>query len=202
MAKKKSGPWSMAGLSGKFKKLFKKRERYDWYVPPGQIKDGNVGAAIKSAQENRNNSLDLSGATELTGRGLAKLKEMKGLKGVKLKDAKLTDADLEALKGLETLEWLDLSGVHTNGACFTKLGKLPALEYLNLSKTAFCDAAVPALKQHTALGVLDLSETQVTDQGVGVLAEMTSLRLVRLKGAPVDVAILATIARSEVEWDL
>ena len=198
---KKTG-WSIGGLSDKFKRLFSKREPYAWYVPPGAVKDGNLGAAIQAAQEAGKNSLDLSRTAELTGRGLAKLRDMQGLKGLKLVEAKLTDADLESLAGLETLEWLDVSGIPTNGACFTKLGPLPALEYLNLSHTQFCDQAVPALRQHPALGVLDLSHTVVTEQGVEVLAGLKTLRLVRLQGAPVDVAILATIARSEVEWDL
>jgi len=200
--KKAEGGGLLGSLTRKFKKLMgRESEGLSFYAPSGEVKDGNVSAVLGAALEAGHDALDLSGV-ELSARGLAKVVELPGLRALKLAGAKVDDTAVAGLKGADTLEWLDLSRTPIDGRSFPAIGPLKALTYLNLAETKVNDAAVPYLKRHPRLAVVDLSGTQVTERAVEVLSEVPTLRTARLKDANVDVAVLASINKSEVEWDL
>lgn len=192
-------------LKGFLNGLFNKdKGPITYYKPPGDVKDGNVGAALDGAKDGKHAGLDLSGA-KLTERGLTKLKETAWLRGLKLCNGEINDAGITALAGAP-LEVLDLSGAPIVGACFQKLnGKLPNLKELHLPRTKLVDQAVPGICQFKTLEVLDVSGTKLTEMIVMDLIEMPRLKKLKMRDIPLDASVLASLTDKptvEIDWDL
>jgi len=92
------------------------------------------------------------GRTQITDKGLEKLKGMKSLTRLHLENTKVTDAGLEHLKGLENLEYLNLYGTQVTDAGIQKLAGLKNLKKLFLWQSKATEqgaqklvAAIPGL---------------------------------------------------------
>lgn len=93
--------------------------------------------------------------------------ELTALRGLCLKDANLTDANLAQLGSLAELQWLVLGG-----ASLPKNGSLPELPNLESLHMRYCnigDSYSPATGQFPKLRAVSLADTDVTDNGIAQL---------------------------------
>lgn len=190
----------MATFRGLLRNLFG-TSKYSYFKP--RTPEADLAEVVREAVKKGHDGLQLHGLGPGRGR-LAALQEMKGLKALELKDARLGDDDLTDLAGLEQLEHLDLSGVPLDGSCLVRIGVrgggLPNLTHLDLSRTQLVDVAVLALRRYGELASLDLSGTRVTAGALEHLKGLRALRSLRLGGLDLEVSAKQAFAgRPEVE---
>ena len=85
---------------------------------------------------------------------------------IELRDASISDLDLQKLSGLTGLVYLGLYGTPITDAGLTHLERLQSLAELELSYTQVTDAGLIPLKTLSSLKKLYLTGTSVTEQGV------------------------------------
>ncbi|GAB4155468.1 MAG: hypothetical protein Tsb009_32270 [Planctomycetaceae bacterium] len=154
-------------------------------------------------------SLDLTGCTQLSDKGIATLKNLKKLKHLSLaRCSRISDEGLDHLKGLTSLTSLDLTYCRfISNAGLAKLKPLTQLTELNLSQCSrisneglahlkafpnleklnlsYCrswnDEGAKHLTSLQKLTELDLTNTIVGDEGLKTIASMPSLKTLNLK---------------------
>ena len=153
-------------------------------------------------------SVSFSG-TDVTDADWERLKKLRHLHALDLRDAQVSDADLKEISGSPTLQMLSLDNTQVTDAGLEHLQGLPSLRRLFLGNTQVTDAGLEHLKkvptlrdvylndtqigdtglEHLtwlpALGTLDLANTRVTDAGLGYLKWdrwLKSLELIDLTG--------------------
>ena len=95
------------------------------------------------------------------------------------------DAGLENLKEMPGLKWLRLDGSQVTDAGLKHVGSLSALETLEVANTGITDAGLKHLEGLTTLIALDLSGTRVTDAGLDSLKGLNKLERLSLGGTQV-----------------
>jgi len=106
--------------------------------------------------------LAVAGYSEVGDSELMRLKEMTGLKLLRLSDTQITDAGLEHLNGLADLQILDLAGTQVGDTGLEHLEGLPKLSQLDLSGTRVTDVGLEHLKEIANLRWLYLDGTKVS----------------------------------------
>jgi hypothetical protein len=90
--------------------------------------------------------------------------QLNGLRGLSLKHAELSDADLSQLEKLVGLKWLVLSGASLPPK--SSLPKLPNLESLHMRYCDIDDSYVPTIGQYPRLRAVSMADTNVSDAGI------------------------------------
>lgn len=109
-------------------------------------------------------SLHLDGM-DISGAGLARLREFTHLQWLSLGSTHITDNGLKCLEGLTELETLNLGDTDIGDAGLAHLAGLTKMQQLHLTNTRVTDAGLTHLKALTHLELLDIEGTQVTDSG-------------------------------------
>jgi hypothetical protein len=138
--------------------------------------------------------LDLWG-TRVTDAGLKELAGLKQLQVLNLHDTPVTDAGLKELAGLNQLRGLDLALTEVTDAGLKELAGLKQLQVLNLWGTRVTNAGLKELAGLKQLQVLNLSDTRVTDAGLKELAGLKQLRYLNLGGTRVTEAGVAELRK-------
>jgi len=87
-----------------------------------------------------------------------------GLKHLEIRNARISEEELEAIGELQSLETLDLSNNPFLGPGLHHLAKLESLVELNLSRTAVTDLDAPSLLEFPeSLKTVDLSRARVSE---------------------------------------
>lgn len=110
--------------------------------------------------------------TPLTDEGLAHLADMRQLTWLRLDRTQITDNGLKYLSGLVNLKGLDLCCPNITDAGLEHLKSLTQLEWLSISGTGVTDAAIETFSEFPHLRYLGLCHTGVTDEGVAKLKEL------------------------------
>jgi serine/threonine protein kinase/DNA-directed RNA polymerase subunit RPC12/RpoP len=114
---------------------------------------------------------------------------------VRLKDTKVTDADLEPLAAFPQLRILDLTGAtNVTDSALKGLASLTRLQELYLGQTTVTDAGLKDLAPLTNLQKLGLEATGVTDAGLKDVAVLTQLQYLNLGRTAVTDAGLKDLA--------
>ena len=92
--------------------------------------------------------------------------QMKNLRGLSMRYAKLDDVDLKQLRELKDLQWLDFAASELPPANRSQLPGLSRLEALFLDGTGLTDEHLPAAGQFPALRAISLSQTKISDKGL------------------------------------
>ena len=124
----------------------------------------------------------------ITDAGLARLGQLKNLKGIDLGGTDITDHGLKLLSEMPTLEWIYLDGtkvtgpgiaylishkdlrmLELNGCTLTPIGyqnliQLPNLVSLGLRISGTTDAELRLLNKNSRLGILRLNNNEVSDE--------------------------------------
>jgi len=114
-------------------------------------------------------NLELPYCKQVTDTGVAYLKGLTRLRGLKLCDTQVTDTGLSFLEALTDLEELDLHLTPITDAGLVHLRRLTRLRELDLSHTHVTDAGLKHLEELTGLVELKLEETKVGHSGVEAL---------------------------------
>ena len=141
------------------------------------IFDDRLSNAIKNAP----NLKWLRAGRKTTSAELVWICQLNRLRGLSLKHAELSDADLSQLKKLSGLKWLVLSGASL--PLNSSLPKLPNLESLHMRYCDIGDSYVPTIGQFPQLRCLSMADTNVSDIGIKRLVDAnTKLRYLHLFG--------------------
>ncbi|MCH7958813.1 MAG: tetratricopeptide repeat protein [Candidatus Hydrogenedentes bacterium] len=147
-------------------------------------------------------SVDLSGCTGITDRGVARLADAKGLEKLLLSGTGVTDQALTYLWGLDSLRELNLSNTRISDNGLAPIISLPALETLSLADTPIEGAGLSYLRNLDSLRRLDLSRTQVTDSGLANLPTLSAMETLLLQGTRVTDSSLDLVGRNKSLKDL
>jgi len=120
-----------------------------------------------------------------TDAGLAEVAELRSLRGLYIRENRITNKGVAHLTKLSNLEELSIGGgyrdevgtVHKsriNDAALVHLAKLGSLRYLMLND-GFTDAGLEYLKNIPSLRILNLGHRPITDAGMPHLAQLTWL---------------------------
>jgi hypothetical protein len=93
--------------------------------------------------------------TELTDRGLERIRRFASLEVLNLSQTRISDHGLEYLRALPMLKSLDLNGTRVDDAAFLTLARLPALRHLAMRGTRVTFSAVKAFSGRRADVALD-----------------------------------------------
>jgi len=126
--------------------------------------------------------LDLA-HTQLTDRGLVRIRTFTKLKALDLSGTTITDNGLVHLAGLPWLSTLSLSATRVTAGGLARLVETTTLEALDLSHTNTDDAAVAILGRLPKLRSLCLANTLTTDLSVEPLVGLGNLSSVELQGS-------------------
>jgi hypothetical protein len=179
------------------------------------LKDGDL-EHVKNATEMTH--LEIYNARELSGAGLANLKDMKKLQRLYIHNSAITDAGLASFPELPELVWLQIDHSQIAGPGLTNLkGKLPKvrdmwlrwaqitgpgvnelqalpkLEHLYLGWSKVDDAGLASFKDLTQLTFLELRDTMIKGPGVENLKALTNLIWLDLQNTGVDGASVAPL---------
>lgn len=127
-------------------------------------------------------TLDLYHCTQITGRGLAYLKDLPSLKKLVINHSKINDEDLANLVGIKSLRHLELpmqitdKGLEYVGR-MSGLTNLIASNCLNVS-----DTGIRSLSNLNNLKVLEIRGNKITDEGVGEITKHNGLVSLYLAG--------------------
>jgi hypothetical protein len=126
----------------------------------------------------------------ITDAGLARLGQLRDLKGIDLSGTVITDEGLKVLSAMPNLVWIYLNGTKVTGAGIGYLGshrhltmlelngcrmmpigyqeliQLPNLDSLGLGNSGSTDEDLRLLEENTRLGILRLHNTKVSDEAV------------------------------------
>ena len=109
--------------------------------------------------------IDLSG-TEVTDDGLKNLSQMPNLIWVYLDGTKVTGSGIAHLKSHNDLHMLELNGCKLTPTAYENVIQLPILSSLGLRNTRTTDADLHLLQENTKLGILRLNDTNVSSDAV------------------------------------
>jgi hypothetical protein len=104
-----------------------------------------------------------------------KLRSLKSLERLSLKEARNVDALLPAIRGMKSLLSLDLSDSDVAPASLTLLAESPKLHTLWLGGPNFTDAHLEAIRRQPSLHYLWLDGSSITDDGLSQLATHDNL---------------------------
>ncbi len=116
----------------------------------------------------------------ITDAGLARLGQLKNLKGIDLSGTAVTDDGLKLLAAMPHLIWVYLDGTNVSGSGLDHLGSHKHLMMLELNGCNLTPTGYRELIQIPTLISLGLNNSGCTDEDLGLLAKNTSLGVVRL----------------------
>jgi cellulose synthase/poly-beta-1,6-N-acetylglucosamine synthase-like glycosyltransferase/Leucine-rich repeat (LRR) protein len=122
------------------------------------------------------------------------LKELQGLRSLRLNDALLTPEILRSLRYLPTPEDLSFARTSVTDDELLDLPGLPQIERLDCSDTRLTDRLLTHLEKMPALREVNLQGTQVTGSGLVHLAGLPRLQALNLARTPLDDAGAAHLA--------
>ncbi len=125
--------------------------------------------------------------------GLARLKDLRQLKGISLNYTRLTDAGWSGLMEAPHLRGLAIGRTPVTDARFKDIGKLAQLRELSLGGTEVTDAGLQHLKELAQLEDLYLSGPGITAAGLEPLQGLIHLRRLNLFGFPMTDAGLKNV---------
>jgi Leucine-rich repeat (LRR) protein len=126
----------------------------------------------------------LSISKVLIDNGLAEVAQIQSLKGLYLRESRITNAGLAHLANLTSLEELALGQGRMTNAGLAHLAKLPSLQYLMLAGKDFTDAGMAYLKNIPSLRILHVGHLpQLTDAALVHLARIKTLENLTLHEA-------------------
>jgi hypothetical protein len=125
------------------------------------------------------------------------------IKGLSIRNTRVTDAGGEHLEKMTQLEWLSLGGPGIGDRTLVRLQKLPKLKRLSLDSTQVTDDGLRHLQGMPALEELYLRGPVFSDAGLRDLSALPTLRRLRLAGlsvtpAAVD-ALRAALPECQIE---
>ena len=128
------------------------------------ILDRKLIDAIKNASKLRWLCIN----SQVTTKHLGWISELKELRGLSLRDARIEDSDLRVFSKLAKLQWLNLTG-----ASLPDDGRIPSLRNLEVLMIAGSDRTsfVPVLDQFPKLKAIDLSHSSVSDGSIAQLVK-------------------------------
>jgi Leucine-rich repeat (LRR) protein/beta-lactamase regulating signal transducer with metallopeptidase domain/tetratricopeptide (TPR) repeat protein len=145
--------------------------------------------------------LYLNNCTNITDAGLINLKDCKNLTALSIGNTRITEAGLALLKEMKGLQVLDLRFIKITPAGLAQVKEMKSLTNLVLQGTGMTDAGLAELKDMKTLDYLDLGSTKVTDAGLAQLKEMNGLTSLDLGGTPVTDAGLAQLKEIQgLKW--
>jgi len=111
---------------------------------------------------------------------MAFLKDLTGLRELRIEQSRISDAGLANLEGLRDLVSLSLSyDAKVTDAGLAHLRGLTKIRDLDLSRTGISDSGLRELKDMQGLQRLDLTRTRITDDGLVLLKDLRMLRTLR-----------------------
>lgn len=125
--------------------------------------------------------------------GISHLETLMGLRTLRLKGKRVTDAGIASIQGLTELQILLLDETQISNAGLIHLIRMTRLQHLGLSGTAIDDAGLIHLKVLSELEYLGLAKTRITDAGLGSLSRLTKLRSLDLDRTNVTDAGLVSL---------
>jgi beta-lactamase regulating signal transducer with metallopeptidase domain/Leucine-rich repeat (LRR) protein/tetratricopeptide (TPR) repeat protein len=145
--------------------------------------------------------LSLNNCTNITDVGLINLKDCKNLTALSIGNTRITEAGLALLKEMKGLQVLDLRFTKITPGGLAHVKEMKSLTNLVLQGTGMTDAGLEELKEMKTLDYLDLYGTKVTDAGLAQLKQMNGLTSLDLGGTPVTDAGLAQLKEIQgLKW--
>jgi hypothetical protein len=144
------------------------------------------------------NTLEVSNAW-CDSAGLARLRGKSSLRALIIRNAKVTNEDLEVIGTLTGLQNLSLDYVPSDASILddrgiAHLSALNDLRYLQLDIVGMTDASLPRLAAFPRLKALSLSKASVTDRGARFLANLTDLEVLELRNTRISDRGLAALS--------
>ena len=155
-------------------------------------------------------------ASEVHGRGIRYLRNLKELLELRFRSSPLDDSAMENIGELTSLDYLEINNAKFTSAGFKFLRHLPNLKHLILSNTGFSDAdaqyitsnrlryldltanpigdaGMKCIGRFKTLEGLFLQKTNVTDKGAGYLRNLSNIELLSLSDTAISDDALQTI---------
>ena len=157
--------------------------------------------ALRSAKSLED--VNLYYAELITDEGLGAVRGWPKLKRLNLRGTKAADNTIEYLSGAPELEWLDLGFSQVTDSGLYRLSGLTRLKHLMLGGNKLTETGLAFVAELPALESLDVGGKQrtvsglwlvsISQAGADILARMTNLKELRLKGANVNPAVVASL---------
>lgn len=122
----------------------------------------------------------------ITDAGLARLGQLRDLKGIDLSGTVITDEGLKVLSAMPNLVWVYLNGTQVTGSGLDYLGSHKHLSILELNGCRMMLIGYQELIQIPNLNCLGLGNSGSTDEDLRLLEENTSLGILRLHNTKVS----------------
>ncbi|MFO0916046.1 MAG: hypothetical protein U0795_24020 [Pirellulales bacterium] len=132
-------------------------------------------------------------AAELPADAADELRQLTGLKRVRLAASRVGERELEALAGLNGLIELRLDRAPIDDSGAAIVSRMSALQRVNLAAGQFSDAGLASLAELPRLELLRFHSPRITDAGMKPLSGAKSLRFLHLIDVPISDAGLVPL---------
>jgi serine/threonine protein kinase/Leucine-rich repeat (LRR) protein len=137
-------------------------------------------------------SLELDGI-KLTDDMVAIFEKSSSIKGLSLRDSRLTETGLSTILRMPHLESLELAGTQFTESAISLFKDNTKLKTLKLSETSVTENGLKALATMPNLTVLDFKDCDVTDQGLSAFKSHPRLNLLTLANTQITADAIETL---------